>query len=283
MTTDRAQMKLSFLEFNKCEVKPILFLYHAGSGGEFIAKTFANNHPQYKDLKYTIDTENNQCHSISPIMYSSQWPDRNNPETWMNPHYIDDGNRNLGYVVKDHPTSFNIELYNEHVKYLVTIHLQAKTEQRWFARLLFAKLRKKIEAPVTTHFIRTHVNDLITPERELQIIRWSSQFNWVWANEVMICNSRLAENLTLDDFNHHDSLDKYIDDHIEQDKQYQGGFSNQLRKNYETVNIDSLVTDSTKFWNKLKAMYHQLNVEPCINQTDEWILNNHRLLIKNDY
>lgn len=273
-------MKLTFSKISSGD--NVLFYYHAGSGGEFIAKTFSKHHPAYNELPSHMNEKTNQCHSVSSIMYSSQWPDRDNPETWVNPNYnYDETISWSNHVLKDHPNDYNLELYETHFPHLSILYLNAHTEQEWFARLAFAKLGKKIEAPITPHFIRKEVNDLLTPEQEHEIIAWSGQYHWVWAHEIMICNSKLAEGASLSEFKHEDSIDKYIEDHVEQDKRYQYELGKRPGHYPINVNIDQLVYDSKSFWNIMAQLYPSLEVDKCVHDTDKWILNNHRLLINN--
>ena len=255
----------------------MLFLYHAGSGGEFIAKTFSAHHSEYGALNYRETVDRNQTHSISPIMYSSQWPDQNDPTTWINPHY-DVNPDDKGFIIKDHPTSYNLELYNKHIPNLVTVYLHAETQQEYFARLAFAKLGKRITAPIPSLFIRSKVNDLLTPEQEHAIIVWSGKYEWIWEHEAMICNTKLANGENLNDFHHQSSLDKYIADHTAQDKMWQDTYDSIDDPCFVRVNIDSLVSSSADFWHEMNETFPGIDEIGCQVDTNAWINQNNRLL-----
>jgi hypothetical protein len=270
------QTKLTFSEIN--DGNPVLFLYHAGGGGEFISKTFAANHPDFHPLDFVMN-ERNQCHSIGPIHYASQWPDRDQPETWVN-HRFKVTTPGLDYVSKDHPTAFNVAQYLKHMPRLMIIYMTATDHKEHFARLVFAKVARRIESPVTVDYIRSDVNDLLNPQEESELIAWSSQYPWVWSHELMIANTRLKDGRGLAKFDHEDSLDKYISDHVAQDHEYDRMIAEFQRSEYRiyTIGTDPLVTASRPFWQSLQLAFPKLDVAECVAATDEWIANNHRLL-----
>lgn len=276
--------KLSFSEIK--ETDPIIFLYHAGSGGEFIAKTFAGNHPCSHPLSFVINEVTNQTHSIGPLHYASQWIDHKNPETWVNERFTPDSEflrdtPHHTYVSKDHPTSFNMSLYLKHLPDARYVYLHALHEREFFARVAFAKLAKRIEAPVTSEYLRTNVNHLLTPDQEEIIIRWSNRYDWVWSHELMICNTKIKEGIGLANFYHNDSLDKYVDDHIKQDAAYFDMMNIVSAKfgKFRFIDIDDLVITSKPFWKNVAHEFPTLWQPACFRETEKWIYKNHKLLI----
>jgi hypothetical protein len=96
----------------------------------------------------------------------------------------------------------------------------------------------------------------------------------------MIANTRLKDGRGLAKFDHEDSLDKYISDHVAQDHEYDRMIAEFQRSEYRiyTIGTDPLVTASRPFWQSLQLAFPKLDVAECVAATDEWIANNHRLL-----
>lgn len=255
-----------------------MFMYHAGSGGEFIAKTFAEYHPGYHRLPYEMNSRN-QCHSIGVIHYSSQWVDPNDPETWVHNRF-EKKYEGLGYVFKDHPTNSNLEYYAKYMPKLNVVYLAANKYREHFARLVFAKVSRKIKTPVTVEFIRDEVNDLLNEQDEQRLIDWSAQYDWVWSNEIMICNTKQAKGEDIFEFKHEDNLDKYITDHAELDLHFQEHSKQYTDKFniFHVSDIDSLYEESTSFWHDLENVFPGIDIEKAIHDTNIWIEKNHRLL-----
>jgi len=272
-------MTIKISEINdRCQ---FLFYYHAGSGGEFIASTFAENHQECVPLPY-IKSDRNQFHAISPIMYSAQWPNRNIPDTWVNPHFPHSDDAAQYFVIKDHPNDWNLDCYYSEMPNLTTIYLYAEQEREHFSKLVYAKIGKKIVTPITSEFIRSEVNDLLTNEQEQSIIDWSARYEWIWEHEAMIANTRIADGVGLQELVHIDSLDKYIAEHAALDKVYYDNAMNGPLRNMVFVCIDDLARgDSYNFWHdvaKKTNTTEHMDLDKCIEKTNQWILDNLRLL-----
>lgn len=258
---------------------PIMVLYHAGCGGEFISKTLAENDPTIHPLNYTVNQINNQWHSVGPVHYSSQWTDFDNVDTWVNKRF-ENKYTNRRYLFKEHPTDVNLQYYAKYAPQLNVIYLRPTTAQLYFSKLLFLKVSARVETPVTPEYINNHVNDLLSDLQQQRILEWANKYEWVWSHELMICNTRIVQQQGLDNFHHAASLDKYIHDHADQqlifDKivdKYKDKFNSFL-----IVDIDPLTQSSQKFWEHISIAFVNLDTEACIRETDKWIHKNNLLL-----
>ena len=278
-------MKLNFSEIKNNN--PVVFLYHAGSGGEFISKTFSEIAEGFHCLPFHHNHDTNQYHAISPLHYSTQWTEPDNPFTWMNEKFVKTENMKR-FVTKDHITNTNMKRYHCFLPDAHYIYLYAMKEREHFAKLAFAKLSVQIEPKDAENFIYENVNDLISMKHKEMILEWASRYEWVWSHELMICNTRLHDGKRLSDYRHEKSLRNHVHTHVVGDMHFFNYIKTNWKNKFNNLKfmcIDELaVKCKQKFWTDiLFAANAELRNELPMDATNDWICRNNELLDRKCY
>ena len=270
--------------------KPILVIYPAGSGGEHIAYTISKNSSSCYTLPMHYGEHNNQFHVPSALEYYANWGDITDNSTWFNPVFIEKFNKdqatpgekwfaNGRHVLKDHPSIESTEVYKKYLPDALVIYMSPIDSADYFSRLLFTKIDRRIKTPITKKFIEEEICKNVPMERLNILIEWSKQYHEVWLHEINSANFALSLGKRLPA--HMDDIEYHISEHarntlLELDTVVpllQEKFNN----NFKFINSDCLRNESTQFWQSIKLLIKDLNVETSIDSTNDWIARNNSI------
>lgn len=266
------------------ESNPILILYSSGTGGEFLTKTIAANSNSINPVIHTINADRNTTSTTCIIDYAALWDNINDPTTWQRKLSVDQYHTLIGngrYIFKDHPNIYFAKFHQQFLPNLKVLHLVVNHEYSYFAKLTFAKLRnKKQTSDIDIDYIIRSINNTTDSILINKIIEWAAPYTWVWEHELHIVNTMLKSNQPIT-ITHHDDIDHHINEQrnsIEQDSNTLPYHLAMIYKNYYTIPIDSIITDSSSIWNTLLMHIPDLNIENCIKDTAIWMTKNNSLI-----
>lgn len=273
-------MSLQFLKENP----PLVIIYPAGAGGEFISKTIANNSPSFNNLEYLTKNDTNQTHSRSIVRYSSMWqpPD---VDTIIDFKVYDSIDKSLRNITKDHPSVESCNLHKKYIPFSEILYIAPVEKISYFCKLAYIKLAELVKTPINKNYFLTNVNDCITDEKFSKILDLTNKFPEVWKHEIDILNTQLSSNdQTNIVFEHNHDLTDVIYEAIKGIKQdnylktvmplYKNNFSK-----FKFINTDTLTTSSKYFWSEIEKIIPDIDIESSILSTDQWI-NENELLCK---
>lgn len=273
-------MKLNTSKIN--ESCPILVLYSSGTGGEFLTKTIAENTSNIVKGNFISNNQRNQTHFETLLDYSSNWSDLEDPNTWIKNIDLIGDNDSDRYIFRDHPNLFFAKYYWKYFPNITVIHFTVKKEYEYFSRLTFKKLSKKIKTTeIDRDFILSIVNNKCQSKNIRKIIQWASDYEWIWQHDLLNVNTMLAKNQNILNYKHSDNIDVYVEKQanaIAYESNDLSFYLSQIFDNYNTVEIDSLIKDSTSFCSNINKIIPLLNPVPTTKKINKWIENNNSLI-----
>ena len=259
---------------------PLLVLYPAGTGGEFVSAIIANSSESFHNLSYNYNYGRNRYNTICPSDYYTNWSDINDTSTWINPAFVKytDG---LRYVIKDHPMHPCFSLYSKHIPELSAVYMSPVHQIEYFSKLIFIKTSILCNSPITREFILRCIGSKLTDERISMLINWASTQRTFWIHELQNANTLLSLGRDTNKLMHEPNLSVHIKMHAEyMRKELESTFSiaKYNIKNTCMINSDSLVSDGVEFWNSVKDVVPDLNITNALTETRQWILKNNKLI-----
>lgn len=262
---------------------PLLIVYPAGAGGEFISKTIANNSPSFNNLEYVLNELNNQIHAKSIVRYSSMWrlPD---VDTIIDFNVFNNIDLQLKNVIKDHPSLESCDLYKKYIPTSEILYISPIKELLYFCKLAYVKLAELIPTPISNEYFLTKVNKNITKEEKDIIRKLTNPFPKVWRHEIDILNTKVSYNKEINIiFKHEHNLSDAISRAIKgiETDDYLKNVMPVYKKNFKKfmfINTDELTISSNYFWLEIKKIIPDINVHSAITSTDKWIKKNNKLL-----
>ena len=271
-------MKITFDEIKNSN--PLLIMYSAGVGGEFVTAALSNASKQFHTSPHKIITERNRFSTRCPIDFFTNWSNPDDPETWVNPIFEKTEN-NVRYILKDHPMCYLPKFYKRHMPDVSIAYIAPFTESNYFSKLLFLKTSIKINTPIDDTFILTNVNGNIPVGRIQHIVNWANRHPEVWKHELHSINTVLSNGGVIDNILHQPNLHKYIAEHqavIQNDIDSVFPIVKKNISNATLINSDSLTVDGAEFWKSIKLIVKDLDLDAAIANTREWAQHNKELI-----
>ena len=259
---------------------PLLMLYPAGSGGEFVSAILANSSESFHNLSYNYSPERNRYNTICPLDYYTNWPDINDTSTWINPNFVKYRN-GLRYVIKDHPMRPCFSLYSRYIPELSAIYMSPVHQLEYFSKLIFIKTSVLCNSPISREFILRCIGNKLTDERISKLIDWSAHQRTFWIHELQNANTMLSLGGDINTLTHEPDLSVHIKMHAEymrKDLESTFGVAKYDIKSIRMLNSDSLASDGREFWNVVKDAIPDLNITNALTETEQWILKNNKLI-----
>jgi hypothetical protein len=259
---------------------PLLIVYPAGTGGEFISNVISQASNSFHELTVRYDADINRFNVSCPIDYFTNWSDVENPHTWINPGFTNQVN-GLRSLIKDHPMPECFKYYRKYMPEVSAIYMTPFSEFEYFSKLLFIKTSKMHTSPIDRNFIHFYISPKLPEDRVEKLVRWANSNTTFWMHELHTVNTWLSMGRYIDHFVHNANLSDYVDMHV---KSIQDDFRYVLPivcyniSNTRLINCDSLATDSVNFWRSVQQIINDLDVELAIAKTETWITNNNKLI-----
>jgi hypothetical protein len=263
--------------------RPVLLLYSAGTGGEFIASLLQEVSDEFNPLGTTVyNKDRNRTHINCVLDYSVLWKDPDNPKTWV-PHYVDKhmiGSKR--YLLKDHPNVLS-KYYNKYLPNVTVLHLITNDNYDYYARVTFAKLQNKVLPSEVNHeFIFKNLTHTVDEHMAAIVYNWASKYDWVWQHELQTIVQLYLSNRKhqIKDISHIDSIQMYVDDQLLTIKKECEIMSDTLAltfKNYNAIDVTNIYS-SRKMWKQVKEVINITDIEKAIRRTDAWHKRNRKLL-----
>ena len=265
--------------------RPVLILYSAGTGGEFITSLLAEVSDEFNPIGSPIrDKKTNRTNVNCVLEYSALWKSHTNPKTWVSSHVDKTMIGSKRYLIKDHPNVLS-ECYKKHLPNVTVLHFVAKENFEYFAKLTFAKLQKKIQlSEITLDYMINEISPTTDEDLFLNVYNWASKYTWVWQHELQtITQAFMSANTTvLNNYGHNDSIQKYIDEHVTHIKK-ESNASSELAlsfawfENYNAIDISD-IKSSRNMWEQFKQIINITDIESAIRKTDAWQTRNRKLI-----
>lgn len=274
-------MNLNISEIN--DMRPLLLLYSSGTGGEFITKTMSHHCDEFNNVDYYLFDENNMTSARCCTYYGAIWKDPDDPTTWIDPTVsLQDKSKRV--ILKDHPSLYFAKYYWKYLSNLQVIHLAVKEEINYFSELAINKLAFRVQKQnVTENYVNKYISETATADRINDIINWVKPYQWVWGSELQTINSHLSRGFDISDVHHNDDIGVLIQNQFEAMSWESGQLRTHLSEiytNYTTVYVDSLAHDGIEFWNQMKSCVPGLELRKCIEDTNYWIENNNKIMLR---
>lgn len=268
---------------------PVLIVYPAGLGGEHIAYTLSVCCDDFEDLYTYVNKSVNQYHTICALGYMSLVEDITKFENGLEYRYDGDFIKNKKRIIlKDHPHKNSIDFYKKYLPDITIIYIDLSFPKKYsieyFVNLAIKKLAVRVDCPITHDYIKSTLSNTLTEEQQNYVIEETKKFDWVWRHELY---KLIDDMLNLNDakLEHYSTTDKLKNDHksnlintyITFLPEYKSKF-----RNLHVVDCDNLEIDSTVFWNKIKKIIPNLDIERAIKMTNYWITNNNNLGLNNE-
>lgn len=263
---------------------PVLIVYPAGLGGEHIAHTLSVCCDDFEILSTYVNKKVNQYHTICALKYVDLVNDISEFENGLEEKYTGNFVENKKRIVlKDHPSIKSLEFYKKHLPNITVLYIDLPFPKKYsigyFVNIALKKLAVKVECPITDEYILSTLSTTLTEEQKKFIIDETKKFSWVWRHELykLIDDMLQHKNVELE---HVDSIEKLKKDHesnlintyITFMSEYKSKF-----KNFNVIDCDGMDTDSTLFWNKMKKVIPNIDIDKAISLTNIWIENNNKL------
>jgi hypothetical protein len=260
---------------------PLILVYPGGSGGEFVTQTLSAASESFHALPSTYDASINRIELSSPLRFQYRWPDVNNPETWVDPEFIDTSDDNLRYIIRLHPETTIVQKLGQHLPNAEILYMTPLAECEYFSKLLFLKTAYKLEIPTTPAVIRAEVGPGLNAFQLYRIVNWVNAQSEVWSPELGHLSFLLKDGQDINDVPN----DANPYSHIRKYKY------SMYQRYYETcqyfedvfdvvhnINSDSLTTDGIEFWSRIKEIVPNLDLDYAISKTRDWISKNNAII-----
>jgi hypothetical protein len=265
--------------------RPVLILYSAGTGGEFITSLLAEVSDEFNPIGSAARNKKTNRTNVNCVLeYSALWTSLTNPKTWVSSHVDKTMIGSKRYLIKDHPNVLS-NCYKKHLPNVTVLHFVAKENFEYFAKLAFAKLQKKIQlSEITLDYMINNITPAAYEDLFLSVYNWASKYTWVWQHELQTITQAFmsANTIVLNSYEHNDSLQKYIDEHVTHIKK-ESNASGELAlsfawfENYKTIDITD-INSSRNMWKQISKVINITDIESAIRKTDAWQKRNRRLI-----
>ena len=260
---------------------PLVLVYPGGAGGEFVTQTLSAASESFHALPSTYDASINRIELSSPLLFQYRWPDLNNPETWVDPKFVDTSDENLRYIIRLHPEATLVQHLRQHLPDAEILYMTPLAECEYFSKLLFMKTARKLEIPTTPEVIRAEIGTGLNAFQLHRLVNWVNAQPAVWSSGLGYLSFLLKDgqdiNNVLNDTNPYSHIRKYkysiYQRYYETCQHFEDAFSV-----VHNINSDSLTTDGIEFWSKIKEVVPNLDLDYAISKTSNWILKNNTLI-----
>lgn len=263
---------------------PLLIIYPAGTGGEFITGVLSQSSESFHNLVTYHNTELNRYSVICPLDYSSNWSDLDDPYTWVNYRNVSTFS-NRRFILKDHPIMDHVQVYYKYLPNIPVIYMTPFKEFDYFGKLIFIKTAKLCTGVIDDSFIKTAIGNNLTDARMKCLLEWANNNQQFWLHELYIANTTLSEGKDITNFRHIPDLAEHIKLHTGSIKH---SFNFTLPKycyyfpKTKLLNCDSLRTDGVEFWKDMKNIVEDIDMDFALEKTAEWISKNNKLVNEHD-